>query len=483
MGTLFYKPEDAWAADFIPFFKDERYHLFYLLDWRDREGHGEGTPWYQVSTTDFVRFTEHGEMLPRGGLDDQDLYVFTGSVIEGGGQYHIFYTGHNPHYGQTSRPLQAVMHAVSSDLLHWTKVPEHTFFAPADRYEPNDWRDPYVFWNEEAGEYWMLLAARLRRGPSRRRGCTALCASKDLARWEVREPLYAPGLYYTHECPDLFRMGEWWYLVFSEFSEGTQTRYRMAQRLDGPWVAPTVDTFDGRAHYAAKTVSDGARRYLCGWNATRADERDDQTWQWGGNLAVHEVWQRSDGTLAVRPPESVLTAFHRKRPFALTPGLSEAPDQSAEITSDSATLRAPGSFGCAVAGSMPERCLITVRVRFDQHTQGCGIVLRASEDLEQGYYIRLEPEWQRLVFDTWPRAGDTPYMLGLERPLALAPGREVTLQVLVEGSVCEVYAGGEDGVPYRAMSTRMYNLPTGRWGVFVQQGAARFEGISLATME
>ena len=41
--------------------------------------------------------------------------------------------------------MQAVMHAVRDDLQHWKKIPEHTFFAQEDRYEKNDWRDPFVF--------------------------------------------------------------------------------------------------------------------------------------------------------------------------------------------------------------------------------------------------------------------------------------------------------------------------------------------------
>ena len=42
-----------------------------------------------------------------------------------------------------------------------------------------DWRDPFPFWNEEAGEYWMLLAAREKAGPDNRRGCIALMTSPD----------------------------------------------------------------------------------------------------------------------------------------------------------------------------------------------------------------------------------------------------------------------------------------------------------------
>ena len=109
---------------------------------------------------------------------DQDLYVGTGSVIKANGQFHIFYTGINPYLGKQGKPEQAIMHAVSDDMVTWKKLPEHTFFAPADMYEPHDWRDAFVFWNEETKEYNMLMAARSKKGIPRRRGLTALCASK-----------------------------------------------------------------------------------------------------------------------------------------------------------------------------------------------------------------------------------------------------------------------------------------------------------------
>ena len=36
---------------------------------------------------------------------------------------------------EKGKPMQGVMHAVSNDLQQWKKIPEHTFFAPVDRYE------------------------------------------------------------------------------------------------------------------------------------------------------------------------------------------------------------------------------------------------------------------------------------------------------------------------------------------------------------
>jgi beta-fructofuranosidase len=471
MGEFFYRPQGAWAADFIPFYDGGRFSLFYLHDWRSHSEHGEGTPWYQISTDDFVHFTECGEALPRGTPAEQDLYVFTGSVIKADEQYHIFYTGHNPHFRREGKPEQAVMHAVSDNLLQWRKVSEDTFFAPEADYEPHDWRDPFVFWNEEAGEYWMLLAARLKRGPSRRRGCTALCASKDLKQWQVRAPFWAPGLYFTHECPDLFRRGDWWYLIYSTFSERHVTHYRMSHPLQGPWQAPENDTFDGRAYYAAKSASNGQRRFLFGWTATRQGEKDNGSWQWGGNLVVHEIHQEADGTLSVSVPESIIQAFGRPIPFQFQPGLGHC-----AIGGGGVRVTSPEGFGCAVAGATPERCKIETTLAFEPNTRGCGVMLRCSEDLGSGYYLRLEPGRNRLVFDSWPRPGDLPFMVELERPLEVAPGQRVTLQLVVDGTVCEVYAAGKI-----AMSARLYNLPAGQWGVFVNEGAAYFDDLGLST--
>ena len=77
----------------------------------------------------------------------------------------------------------------------------------------------------------MLLAARTRQGPQNRRGITALCTSKDLVTWTIAEPFWSPDLYFTHECPDLFQMGEDWYSIYSTFSERMLTHYRRARDL------------------------------------------------------------------------------------------------------------------------------------------------------------------------------------------------------------------------------------------------------------
>lgn len=464
-----YKPENAWAGDFIPFYWNGEYHLFYLKD--DRDIPWTGTSWYHLMTKDFVNFVDHGECLARGSSEQQDAFVFTGSVIHAEGKFHIFYTGHNPEFRKAGKPEQGVMHAISDDLYTWQKFPDEIYVAPVDRFESHDWRDPFVFWNEEAGEYWMLLASRIKDGPSRRRGCTSLSTSKDLIHWDAKDLFYAPDMYFTHECPDLFRIGEWWYLIFSEFTDMFVTRYRMARSINGPWITPEVDSFDGRAFYAGKTAEGEGHRYIFGWNPTRTERKDYMDWNWGGNLVVHEVIQNVDGTLSVRLPDSIKDYFANQKPVKFVDSFKAPLPTEGTIHLDGL-----GSFRCVSAEKLPEMAMIRATAIFTAPTKGFGVMLRTRSDFEVGYYVRIEPHRQRLVFDAWPRKGDCPQMIELERQIHVEPDRPVQITIYVDDSLCEVYLDNQV-----AMSARMYNHVEGNWGLFVSEGCATFSDIHLTT--
>jgi len=466
--ALFYKPADGWAGDFIPFYWDGTYHLFYIKDYRDEVKRGRGMSWHQVTTGDFFSFRDLGEAIPHGGEGEQDLYVFTGSVMEDNGIFHIFYTGHNP--SENWEPRQAIMHATSDDLVSWTKDTDFLIQSDGARYEMDDWRDPYVFWNPDAGEFWMLVAARTRLGPSSRRGCLALLSSDDLVRWDALDPFWAPGLYHTHECPDLFRWGDLWYLVYSTFTERFVTHYRMSESPSGPWRAPPNDTFDGRAFYAAKTSGDGRRRFSFGWNPTRKGETDSGEWQWGGSLVVHEILRHEDGSLGVRlPPEIGST-------FTAIPGDQPNPKMGNwEREGNRLTAHSMDGFSWCEVGKIPETCKISTRIHAEEGTRGCGLILRCDEDLGGYYQVRLEPVNRRFVFDRWPRPGDQPFML--ERPLVEGRGAGVDLEVIIDGSIMEIYASGR-----AAMSARAYDHKEGHLGLFISEGSAAFEGTEISVL-
>ena len=479
MKNLFFKPKNAWPGDFIPFYDNGTYWIFYLHDSRKNGKQGLNIPWHLLSTKDFVKFTYYDEVIQAGNKDDQDFNIYTGNVVKADGTYHAFYTGDNPSFPKKGKKLQAVMHAVSDNLIKWEKIPEDTFYSDESIYEKDDWRDPFVFWNEEKREFWMLLAARIKEGPSNRRGCTALCTSKDLKKWKICEPLWSPNIYYTHECPDLFKIGKWWYLIFSTFSDCMVTHYRMSKSLNGPWLSPANDSFDGRAFYAAKTASDNKRRYIFGWNPTRDKEKDYSRWDWGGNLVVHEVVQNSDGTLSVKMPDTINEAFKDKLPASFIPMIGKWDIQKNIISS-----YPEDSFSCILSkDEIPSLCKISSNIKFEDKVKNFGIMVRASNDLEETYYIRFEPDRSRLVFDSWPResidpvfsyVSDSPFWIGQERPIKLIAGTTYKVEIIIDNTICEVYVNNEI-----AMSTRIYDFGEGKFGFFVRDGKASFSDVEI----
>ncbi len=470
MEKLFYRPDNAWFADAIPFYEDGLFHIFYLLDWRDPAKYGIGTPWYQVTTRDFVKFRDCGEMLARGTQSEYDMYVFTGSVLKDpDGLYHIWYTGHNTCM-EAENYVQAVMHAVSNDLKHWTKVPEDTFVNLSEDYETHDWRDPFVWYDEKERLYKMLLSTRKKCAEARRRGTTALLISEDNKSWRLSEPLWEPHLFYAHECPDLFRIGDWYYHIYSEFSHYHVTRYVMSRSENGPWIMPDDDKFDGRAFYAAKTVSDGKKRYLLGWNPTKEGNTDSGLWQWGGSLVVHELVQRRDGTLACRMPKAVDRVFKRQEELSFT---------AYDGTRYRGETFRLGGTGCEAVCAIADQAQngvyrFDVEFTFEKGTQRIGILLNADREKDFSYGYFFEPAKNRMVFELFPNFPQySMNAICVERPVKLREGRKYRVSVIVDGTICVAYCNNE-----YALNARMYDGCTGYVGLMVQ-GGATFDGICI----
>jgi beta-fructofuranosidase len=483
---VFFRPPDGFVGDVIPHVVDGEMWLYFLHDPRDAS---RGMGWSLVRTNDFVSFQDGGVALASGGPSALDFNAYTGSVVADGDVTHLFYTGQNPSVlaedGVT--PLQRVMHAVSKDGSRtWHKDGTFSIVAP-EGYEAGDWRDPFVFRPDVSQPWRMLIAARHDSGPARRRGVVAQYVSEDLLSWQLVPPFWDPGRYEGHECPEVFQWGEWWYLVYSEFSERFSTRYRMARSVDGPWRVPEHDAVDGRAFYAAKSLEVSGRRFFVGWIATKESERDDGHWEWAGDMSVLEATQGADGSLAFGIPPELRNSFRCDQPLSLLvadePATRWTPGEGAPLQ-----LSAPDGYATAVSeAETPRQFLATVVVTIDEDTTECGVVLRATSDADQGYQLRLEPRRGRMVFDRWPRrrtgprqwqhSGDVPYLVELERPCQLDPGTHV-IDLLVDGSA--MVATLDNAV---ALSTRLYDHAAGRLAVFVGEGSATFHRLTVSTRD
>ncbi|OMF21805.1 hypothetical protein BK133_27715 [Paenibacillus sp. FSL H8-0548] len=460
---LFWKPPEGWVGDVMPFSDNGQIHLFYLQDWRD--GAPGFHPWHQASTANLTEYAYEGESIPFGQEADQDLALGTGSVIKAGDTYHAFYTGHNWKFPQEGKPKESVMHAVSKDLKSWTKVPADTFYAP-DGYEKDDFRDPFLLYNEEKGEYWLLLSAR-KDGA----GVIALFASKDLSKWEVREPLSVEesSSLFMLECPDIFRMNGKWVLVFSEFSDQKSTHYRVSDSLDGPWMKPEKDVFDGRAFYAAKTGSLGDRRFLFGWVPTRQLEKDYMKWDWAGNMVAHEMTVGKDGSLGVKVPDEI------DRLVATPAALGEA-RKLGTVEGDDGARVLDGSTGVSgiIFDQMPQTAKITGSVSFDENVTYSGLVTGVGEDPEKAYGIQLEPGKDRIRYDA--AGGDNLSTLepDVQVPIAFESNVEYPFTIIVENDVAVFYIGDS------ALTTRIYKMPDGAWGWYSRGGKTTLSKLAVA---
>ncbi|MBE0696124.1 MAG: family 43 glycosylhydrolase [Anaerolineaceae bacterium] len=460
MHKLYYQPEGYWFGDCMPFYHDGKFYLFHQRDTRNPGPFGEPFGWALACTTDFVQYEDLGEAVKRGSDEEQDQYIFAGSLFEAKGLFYAMYTGFNRDYPKQGKASQVLMIANSTDLIHWNKTSEK-LVVPQEGYDPNDWRDPYVFWNEGTQEFIMILGARKLEGKKIRTGRTVWFISTDLKKWDFKGDFWAPNLFCMHEMPDIFKMGEYWYLLTTEYSDKSKTVYRMSETLNGPWKAPVDDAFDGRAYYAARSYSDGDKRYLFGWVPTKENEDDLYNWQWGGTLVVHEVYQRADGTLGVRIPEGVATAFSQKECLTRSPVTLSAQDSCSEayLTKNTGDL-----------------FKFEANIEFSADTRSFGIRIFEDEATGDAYEFIFQINENRLSFDRTPNLPWFRLMnRGLDRPIRFEPNTKYNLKIIVDETIATIYI---DGV---ALNTRMYSKAGQALAVYVVDGKLTVEDAVIET--
>ena len=235
--TLYPAPEGGYVGDVMPFVtEDGTLELYYLYD-TDHNGQGYH-PIYKYSTKDLCGYEDHGMVLDYGLMSDPDPALGTGSVMQDPTGSTTSSTPATTTPATAARARSASCTPPAPTARTGPRTRGHLFFAP-EGYSKDDFRDPEVFWVEEEQCYWLLIAAR----ENTLGGVVAKYTSTDLKNWEFIGPIFAPMSQYMLECPDLFQMGDTWYLTYSW---DCVTYYAMGDSMDGPFVAPKDNILDGK---------------------------------------------------------------------------------------------------------------------------------------------------------------------------------------------------------------------------------------------
>lgn len=441
-------------GDPMPYSANDQLHLFYLFD--GATGGAAFHPWYHATTADFFHYSDLGEALPVvQDRSSREFALGTGSVIQVGDTYHAYYTGFNDHLD----PFEAILHATSHDLVHWTKHPDQTFYAPAG-YERNDFRDPHVIRVDEKDEYWMLVTARVGG-----RGVIARLVSKDLVNWQDGGVLFSNDAVAEDgnlECPTLFRIGDYWYLTFSDQST-RRTQYRVSRRPDGPFGKSTSVALDGAGFYAGKVVQHTGQYYLTGWAPRKDSLTNSGAFVWGGNLVVHQLVQQADGALAVRVPDAVRALFAGAPPASTH--FDTIALQSTELSGKSlgvfdgdpqAAYRIAGKFK-RVAGSGGE---FGFEFGVGSADGGASLAIDTGDNALKFFNLPLSQ-----ATGARPQAQ-------LEIPI----GTTLNFELYVSGSVAVMYVDDT-----YAFTSRMYGLAGAEWRVFAKNANVELSELTVST--
>lgn len=460
-GGVFFRPSDGGAGDATPIYHDGKYYLFFL--------HSVSKKWCYATTTDFVQYSEVTTLRDFGG---------TGCVMNMDGVWHLF-------AAKRSGNEEIIHHYTGTDLLA-LQDSNRNISSDGKRFSKQEWRDPFIWYDQSKGEYVMLVATQdTKKSALNRNGCVAYLTSQDLYSWDLEGPLFSPGVYQgTCECPDYFQMGDWHYLVYSDCSFGKRTYYVKSKSPYGPWEIPDNDTLDSLLFYAGRTASDGQNRYIFGWAGDRSDytlalnedgtmkDADFATIQYAGNMVVHRLEQKANGDLIAAPVESIVQAFTKpvKNKFTQLTSNWEQNGDTVKVSSES-------GMSALLMQKLPESYVLTFKLKADAKQAGFALNVDSSFS-NKGYLFAFDRQFSRLRQISGALSGTGgyyfPYESEIEKAVTLDPNRTYDITVICSGQVAVIYVGGEG-----ALTTRMITTNELALGLFCYAGTAEFSEFSM----
>jgi len=407
--STYYTPAVGRVGDPMPFYdkKAGNFKILYLQEFINNKAFCYHPIW-AVETVDGASYESAGELLAVGTNDfQQDAALGTGCCYynEKDGLYYIYYTGHNPQAAYT----EAVMRATSPDFKTWTRDNLWQLNGPDYGYSSVDFRDPQIF-EAEDGLYHMVVATRPVGGGDPK---YAEFTSSDMKNWN-HIGMFNMVWDRMCECPDIFKMGDWWYLVYSDSDKQNWSRKvkymkgRSYEELKACFNAPADNwpddkegVLDSRGFYAGKTASNGTDRYIWGWCPFRSgsDIHDKNIAvgggsgnepNWSGALVCHKIIQHADGTLTLGEVPAIKSKYTREQTVTV---MASNGYSGGTLSGDDAYV---------LYNRLDTHNHISLKVTTSNNWDRFGISLVRSTDHEYYYTMVVNPEgedWRKVNFE------------------------------------------------------------------------------------
>src|SRR5262249_49697197 len=149
---------------------------------------------------------EHQPIALWPSLDRGEEHCFSGcAAVDAKGRPVLIYTSIGPR-----RPPEQWLAVGDEDLVAWKKHLANPILTLKAHGETrvDDWRDPFVF--REGGKWYMVTGGHRAGG----KGAIFLYSSEDLLTWQYLGIPFE-GKEGNWECPNLFRLGDRWVLIYS----------------------------------------------------------------------------------------------------------------------------------------------------------------------------------------------------------------------------------------------------------------------------
>ena len=474
--TTYYKPAVGYVGDPMPFYDpvEQSFKILYLQDFRPNPANTYHPIW-GVSTKDLSSYQSLGELIPTGTAAEADAALGTGSTIynEADKLYYTFYTGH-------TAKQEVVMMATSSDFKTWTKSKSFYLQGGDYGYSVKDFRDPFVFKGDD-GQYHMIISTL--QGT---KGVLVEFTSSDLKSWAHGGIFMSMMWDRFYECPDIFKMGDWWYLVYSEkMAAVRRVQYFKGHTLDelkactannaGVWPDNKEGFLDSRAFYAGKTASDGTNRYIWGWCPTRAGNDNTAVGaapnepEWAGNLVAHRIIQHEDGTLSLGNVEGI------DKKYSSESSLKVMAKSDNGVSENGSNYVLTGN--AYVLFNRLNVCnKLSFTVKTTSKTDKFGFSFVRGTDSEKYYSIIVNPEDggdnKKLNFE---EEGGKGFIDGIDSyKFATPANNEYNVTVYTDNSVCVVYIN--DNVVY---TNRIYGLQKNCWSINSYEGTIEVSNVRV----